>query len=77
LERLDRLAQKFKRKADIHEEWSRGKEEVLSVNDYRNATLSEVRVSLADFSFFSTSFVILNLRCFFKFSHLIGLEKKT
>ncbi|GAU97298.1 hypothetical protein RvY_08619-2 [Ramazzottius varieornatus] len=43
LERLDRLAQKFKRKADIHEEWSKGKEEMLSKNDYRNATLSEVR----------------------------------
>ena len=43
LERLDRLAQKFKRKADIHEEWSKGKEEMLSKSDYRNATLSEVR----------------------------------
>ncbi|OQV15491.1 Alpha-actinin, sarcomeric [Hypsibius exemplaris] len=43
LERLDRLAQKFKRKADIHEEWSKGKDELLSRNDYRNATLSEVK----------------------------------
>lgn len=34
LERLEHLAQKFKHKADIHEEWTKGKEEMLQVRQY-------------------------------------------
>ena len=30
LERLEHLAKKFKHKADIHEAWTSGKEEMLS-----------------------------------------------
>lgn len=43
LERLDHLAQKFKHKADIHEEWTRGKEEMLQSQDFRNCRLNEVK----------------------------------
>lgn len=43
LERLDHLAQKFKHKADIHEEWTRGKEEMLQSQDFRNCKLNEVK----------------------------------
>ena len=31
LERLEHLAQKFKHKADIHEQWTQGKEAMLQV----------------------------------------------
>lgn len=43
LERLDHLAQKFKHKADIHEEWTRGKEEMLQSQDFRNCRLNELK----------------------------------
>uniref|UniRef100_A0A8C6Y751 Actinin alpha 3 n=1 Tax=Naja naja TaxID=35670 RepID=A0A8C6Y751_NAJNA len=43
LERLDHLAEKFKQKASLHENWTRGKEDMLSQKDYESATLYEVR----------------------------------
>lgn len=43
LERLDHLAQKFKHKADIHEEWTRGKEEMLQSQDFRKCRLNELK----------------------------------
>ncbi|XP_014253715.1 alpha-actinin, sarcomeric isoform X1 [Cimex lectularius] len=43
LERLEHLAQKFKHKADIHEEWTRGKEEMLQSSDFRQCRLNEVK----------------------------------
>lgn len=43
LERLDHLAQKFKQKADIHEEWTQGKEAMLQSQDFRNSRLNEVK----------------------------------
>uniref|UniRef100_A0A1B6D5Q4 Alpha-actinin, sarcomeric n=2 Tax=Clastoptera arizonana TaxID=38151 RepID=A0A1B6D5Q4_9HEMI len=43
LERLEHLAQKFKHKADIHEEWTRGKEELLQSSDFRNCKLNELK----------------------------------
>ncbi|CAG9803826.1 unnamed protein product [Chironomus riparius] len=43
LERLEHLAQKFKHKADTHEEWTRGKEEMLQSPDYRSCRLYELK----------------------------------
>lgn len=43
LERLEHLAQKFKHKADIHEDWTRGKEEMLQSGDYRQCKLNELK----------------------------------
>ncbi|KAG8186293.1 hypothetical protein JTE90_007321 [Oedothorax gibbosus] len=43
LERLDHLAQKFKHKADIHEDWTQGKEEMLQSQDFRNCKLNDVK----------------------------------
>jgi len=43
LERLDHLAQKFKHKADIHEEWTQGKEQMLQSQDFRHMKLNEVK----------------------------------
>ncbi|XP_076367736.1 alpha-actinin-like isoform X2 [Tachypleus tridentatus] len=43
LERLDHLAQKFKHKADNHEDWTEGKEEMLEREDFRNCRLNEVK----------------------------------
>ncbi|XP_022253656.1 alpha-actinin-like, partial [Limulus polyphemus] len=43
LERLDHLAQKFKHKADNHEDWTEGKEEMLESEDFRNCRLNEVK----------------------------------
>lgn len=43
LERLEHLAQKFKHKCDIHEEWSQGKEQMLQSQDFRNSRLNEVK----------------------------------
>ncbi|XP_077287917.1 alpha actinin isoform X3 [Arctopsyche grandis] len=43
LERLEHLAQKFKHKADIHEEWTRGKEDMLQSQDFRQCRLNEVK----------------------------------
>ncbi|XP_058449806.1 alpha-actinin, sarcomeric isoform X2 [Malaya genurostris] len=43
LERLEHLAQKFKHKADTHEEWTKGKEEMLQSQDYRDSKLYELK----------------------------------
>ncbi|XP_075976975.1 alpha actinin isoform X1 [Anticarsia gemmatalis] len=43
LERLDYLAQKFKHKADIHEDWTRGKEEMLQSQDFRQCKLYDIK----------------------------------
>lgn len=43
LERLEHLAEKFKRKCVIHEEWSSGKEEMLQSNDWRRSQLYELK----------------------------------
>ncbi|CAO1411305.1 unnamed protein product [Diamesa serratosioi] len=43
LERLEHLAQKFKHKADTHEEWTRGKEEMLQSQDFRSCRLYELK----------------------------------
>nr|XP_033810003.1 alpha-actinin-3 [Geotrypetes seraphini] len=43
LERLEHLAEKFKQKASLHESWTRGKEELLSMKDYESASLMEIR----------------------------------
>lgn len=43
LERLEHLAQKFKHKADTHEDWTKGKEEMLQSQDYRNCKLNELK----------------------------------
>ena len=44
LERLDHLAQKFKHKCDIHEEWSHGKESMLQAQDFKQCRLNELKV---------------------------------
>lgn len=44
LERLDPLAEKFRRKCDIHEQWAAGKEEMLGRDDYKRCSLHELRV---------------------------------
>ncbi|KAL7978284.1 hypothetical protein Chor_014823 [Crotalus horridus] len=46
LERLDHLAEKFKQKATLHENWTRGKEDMLSQKDYESSTLYEIRALL-------------------------------
>ncbi|XP_073946282.1 alpha actinin isoform X3 [Choristoneura fumiferana] len=43
LERLEYLAQKFKHKADIHEDWTRGKEEMLQSQDFRQCKLQDIK----------------------------------
>ena len=43
LERLDHLAQKFKHKCDIHEQWAFGKEDMLQAQDFKKSTLSELK----------------------------------
>ncbi|GLV36066.1 alpha actinin [Carabus blaptoides fortunei] len=43
LERLEHLAQKFKHKADTHEDWTRGKEEMLQSQDFRQCKLNELK----------------------------------
>uniref|UniRef100_A0A3P8Z7X7 Actinin alpha 3a n=1 Tax=Esox lucius TaxID=8010 RepID=A0A3P8Z7X7_ESOLU len=43
LERLDHLAEKFKQKCSLHESWTAGKEELLSMKDYESASLMEIR----------------------------------
>lgn len=43
LERLDHLAQKFKHKCDIHEDWSRGKEDMLQAQDFKKCRLSDLK----------------------------------
>ena len=46
LERLDHLAQKFKHKCDIHEEWSYGKDDLLQAQDFKKCRLNELKVSI-------------------------------
>ncbi|KAH8860703.1 Alpha-actinin [Schistosoma japonicum] len=43
LERLEYLAKKFDVKCSTHEAWTMGKPEALASNDFRSATLSEMR----------------------------------
>ncbi|XP_074652763.1 alpha-actinin-like isoform X2 [Tubulanus polymorphus] len=43
LERLDHLAQKFKHKCDIHEEWAFGKEDMLQSRDFKRCRLNELK----------------------------------
>ncbi|CAG5096338.1 Similar to Actn: Alpha-actinin [Cotesia congregata] len=43
LERLEHLAQKFKHKADAHEEWTTGKEEMLTSQHFRQCKLNELK----------------------------------
>uniref|UniRef100_A0A4W3K4J2 Actinin, alpha 4 n=1 Tax=Callorhinchus milii TaxID=7868 RepID=A0A4W3K4J2_CALMI len=46
LERLDHLAEKFRQKATIHEEWTKGKEAMLTQKDYETATLADIKALL-------------------------------
>ncbi|XP_071219385.1 alpha-actinin-3-like isoform X5 [Salvelinus alpinus] len=43
LERLDHLAEKFKQKCSLHESWTSGTVELLSMKDYESASLLEIR----------------------------------
>ncbi|XP_067680052.1 alpha-actinin, sarcomeric-like isoform X2 [Haliotis asinina] len=43
LERLDHLAQKFRHKCQIHEEWSTGKEDMLQSRDFKQCRLNELK----------------------------------
>lgn len=43
LERLEHLAKKFKHKAEIHEAWTAGKEEMLQSQDFRHCKLNELK----------------------------------
>ncbi|CAH8478147.1 unnamed protein product [Schistosoma turkestanicum] len=43
LERLEYLAKKFEVKCSTHEAWTSGRPEALASNDFRSATLSEMR----------------------------------
>lgn len=43
LERLDHLAQKFKHKCDIHEQWAFGKEDMLQAQDFKKSSLAELK----------------------------------
>jgi Ca2+-binding EF-hand superfamily protein len=42
LERLDHLAQKFRHKCEIHEEWALGKEDMLKSGDFKKCSLSQL-----------------------------------
>lgn len=44
LERLDHLAQKFRHRCEIHEEWAEGKEDMLQSQDYLKCRLNELKV---------------------------------
>ncbi|KAF8382532.1 atn-1 [Pristionchus pacificus] len=43
LERLEHLAEKFRRKCAMHEEWSNGKEETLRSTDYKSSGLYKIK----------------------------------
>lgn len=43
LERLDHLAQKFRHRCDIHEEWAEGKESMLESQDFKRCRLNDVK----------------------------------
>ena len=44
LERLEHLAEKFRRKCALHEEWAAGKEDALRSNDWRSCGLYKIKV---------------------------------
>uniref|UniRef100_A0A1I7XG64 Uncharacterized protein n=1 Tax=Heterorhabditis bacteriophora TaxID=37862 RepID=A0A1I7XG64_HETBA len=46
LERLEHLAEKFRRKCSLHEEWSHGKEDALRSNDWKCSGLYKIKVSI-------------------------------
>ncbi|XP_076442303.1 alpha-actinin, sarcomeric-like isoform X2 [Babylonia areolata] len=43
LERLDHLAQKFRHKCEIHEEWATGKDDMLQSGDFKRCRLNELK----------------------------------
>uniref|UniRef100_A0A915B2A6 Alpha actinin n=1 Tax=Parascaris univalens TaxID=6257 RepID=A0A915B2A6_PARUN len=43
LERLEHLAEKFRRKCNLHEEWAQGKEEALRSLDWRSSGLYKIK----------------------------------
>ncbi|PAV78345.1 hypothetical protein WR25_24776 isoform B [Diploscapter pachys] len=43
LERLEHLAEKFRRKCALHEEWANGKEEALMSNDWKSCGLYKIK----------------------------------
>ncbi|KHN81974.1 Alpha-actinin, sarcomeric [Toxocara canis] len=43
LERLEHLAEKFRRKCNLHEEWAQGKEEALRSQDWRSSGLYKIK----------------------------------
>ncbi|XP_052273606.1 alpha-actinin-like isoform X1 [Dreissena polymorpha] len=43
LERLDHLAQKFRHRCEIHEDWAEGKEEMLQSQDFKRCRLNDVK----------------------------------
>lgn len=43
LERLEHLAEKFRRKCALHEEWAHGKEDALRSNDWRSCGLYKIK----------------------------------
>ncbi|XP_045187151.1 alpha-actinin, sarcomeric-like isoform X1 [Mercenaria mercenaria] len=43
LERLDHLAQKFKHRCEIHEDWAEGKEDMLQSQDFKRCRLNDVK----------------------------------
>jgi len=43
LERSNQLAEKFRRKCLIHEEWTQDKESILQSNDWRRSQLFELK----------------------------------
>ncbi|XP_059841018.1 alpha-actinin-1-like isoform X2 [Hemitrygon akajei] len=46
LERLDHLAEKFRQKATIHEDWTKDKEVMLTQKDYETAALADIKALL-------------------------------
>ena len=54
LERLDHLAQKFRHRCDIHEEWAEGKEGMLESQDFKRCRLNDVKVHIGSFVWLST-----------------------
>ncbi|XP_032870138.1 alpha-actinin-4 isoform X2 [Amblyraja radiata] len=46
LERLDHLAEKFRQKASIHEDWTTDKEVMLTQKDYETAALADIKAFL-------------------------------
>jgi len=64
LERLEHLAQKFKHRCEIHEEWSEGKEDMLQSQDFKRCRLNDVKVrfSMCDCTTRSSSAIKTTLR---------------